>query len=170
MTGHGKPPLIEELERNPSDYLYAVRDAAASAAEQLAVAVTAAHSEREQIAGALTRAIDEARKVAAELGRLAQRMEQAAELVAASDLEPTSSAVIPGEAGLVRAAETTPLTLEQLHALPDGSWVRTDSGEQWYRHGRFWSRRGPVRSKTPSDVLYANAGPLHLIEKREDDA
>ena len=173
MSGHGTPPRVsalEELDRNPSGYLYAVRDAAGKAADELTAAFVAARGEEKLIRSRLERAIAEAEKVAAELSHLAQRMETAAELVAASDLEPNASAVVPGEAGLVRAAETPPLTLEQLHALPPGSWVRTASGEQWFRRVRYWSRRGPIQSKTPSDVLYANAAPLHLLEKEETDA
>ena len=173
MSGRGTPPrvtAIEELDHNPSDYLYAVRDAAGKAAEELTAAIRLATEERRDASARLDRALEAARATAAELNHLADRMQDAAELLAASDLEPNASAVIPGEAGLVRAAETPPLTLEQLHALPLGSWVRTAAGEQWYRKSRFWQHRGAQISSMPSDVLYSKHGPLHLLEKRDSDA
>lgn len=167
--------LIEEITRNPSDYLFAVRDAAGRAADALRAAIDRARKEQEAIVTSLDSAFTAAEAATAELDRLADRMEVSAELLAASDLEPNARAIVPGEAGLVRSVETPPFTLEQLRALPIGSWVRATNGVRWYRATRLkWRRRGNDGfSNVSSDALYARHEPLHLLhlpEAGESDA
>jgi hypothetical protein len=74
-----------------SDFLYVLRNEAGQAAERLAEKVVDMKKE-----------LYEAEKVLGRLDRLAQTAEAAAELVAASDLEPDSRADVPEQSGLVR--------------------------------------------------------------------
>lgn len=72
-----------------SDYLYTLRDEAGIAADKL------------------KREIADATATLKKLERIADGAELAAELVAASDLQPTTSGTIPPAAGLERAAVCT---------------------------------------------------------------
>ena len=69
---------------SPSDYLYTLRNEVARMTEELALMVTAAQELLEK------------------LEKIADDCEDAAQLVAASDIEPGSSADVPERAGLVR--------------------------------------------------------------------
>lgn len=78
----------------PSEFLMTLRNTAGRAAERLQGAITEA---REFLA--------EAEAVYARLERIADDAEDAAQLVAASDIEPTSSALVPERSGLIRPGE-----------------------------------------------------------------
>lgn len=69
---------------SPSDYLYTLRNEVARMTEELALMVTAAQELLET------------------LEKIADDCEDAAQLVAASDIEPSTSADVPERAGLVR--------------------------------------------------------------------
>lgn len=69
---------------SPSDYLYTLRNEVARMTEELALMVTAAQELLEK------------------LEKIADDCEDAAQLVAASDIEPRSRADVPERAGLVR--------------------------------------------------------------------
>ena len=72
-------------------YLYALRDEAGKAAENLRRCTALAERELAEAKGTLDR-----------LERIASKAELAAELVAASDLEPSMSSDVPPESGLTR--------------------------------------------------------------------
>lgn len=74
-----------------SGYLYALRDEAGEAAENLRRCMALVERELAEAKGTLDR-----------LESIASKAELAAELVAASDLEPTMSALVPPESGLTR--------------------------------------------------------------------
>jgi hypothetical protein len=90
--------MAEESEwtPSPSNFLMTLRDTAGRAAERLEGAIAEA---REFLA--------EAEAVHARLERIADDAEDAAQLVAASDIEPTSSALVPERSGLIRPGEET---------------------------------------------------------------
>ena len=68
---------------SPSDYLYTLRNEVARMIEELTLVATAA-------------------QLLEKLEKIADDCEDAAQLVAASDIEPSSSADVPERAGLVR--------------------------------------------------------------------
>ncbi len=74
-----------------SGYLYALRDEAGKAAENLRRCTALAERELAEAKGTLDR-----------LEGIASKAELAAELVAASDLEPSMSSDVPSESGLTR--------------------------------------------------------------------
>ena len=74
-----------------SGYLYALRDEAGKAAENLRRCTALVERELAEAKGTLDR-----------LERIASKAELAAELVAASDLEPSMSSDVPPESGLTR--------------------------------------------------------------------
>ena len=74
-----------------SGYLYALRDEAGKAAENLRRCTALAERELAEAKGTLDR-----------LESIASKAELAAELVAASDLEPSMSSDVPPESGLTR--------------------------------------------------------------------
>lgn len=93
-----EPYPLDLLTATPSDYLYVVRDTAGRAADALG----------EQVAAA--------QKVLDSLTRIANDAEDAAQLVAASDIEPRTTALIPGRSGLTRK-DAAPTVADDLRDL-----------------------------------------------------
>lgn len=79
-------------DASPSDFLYLLRNEAGIAADRLASEVSRMRTR-----------LAEAEAVLGRLNGMASKAELAAQLVAASDLEPTASALVPPESGLTRA-------------------------------------------------------------------